>query len=317
VWPADRLPLPAAELDRLADRLRPAFRHRCAELGLATDLTPRLRSVYLPLTAWIARHRRLGGRVFGVNGAQGTGKSTLVRLLQTLLAEGFGLRAAGLSIDDFYRTRAEREHLARTVHPLLITRGVPGTHDVALAIHTIDALVEAGPGDHIPLPAFDKATDDRLPPSRWPVWEGPCDLVLFEGWCVGARPEPETRLHEPVNELERREDPDGRWRRYVNDQLRGPYRQLFARLDRLILLEAPGMACVFRWRLQQERELARRLEGEPEPGLRLMDEAALRRFIQHYERLTRWMLAEMPARADVVLTLGEDHQIHTVTVNRP
>ena len=317
MWPTDHLPLPEAALNALATRVEPAFRRCCAELGLAADLTPLLQPVYLPLAAWIANHHRQGARVLGINGAQGTGKSTLTALLRTLLDAGFGLRAAGFSIDDIYLTRAERERLARTVHPLLITRGVPGTHDVALGIRTIEALKSAGPGARIPIPAFDKATDDRKPEARWPVWEGRCDVILFEGWCVGAVPEPEERLREPVNDLERTEDPDGRWRRYVNDQLKGPYRQLFAQIDRLIMLKVPSMACVFRWRLQQERQLAQRLAAEANAPLRIMDEDKLRRFIQHYERLTCWMLEEMPHRADIVLHLGEDHQIHTIQVNRP
>lgn len=316
MWPADRLPLPPARLTELAQRLEPVFRRRCTELQLETDLTPQLGPVYLPLTAWITEHHRQGARVIGINGAQGSGKSTLTRLLQTLLEAGFGLRAAGLSIDDIYLTRSERERLARTVHPLLITRGVPGTHDVGLGIRTIEALKRAGPGDRIPIPVFDKAIDDRLPPEQWPVWEGRCDLVLFEGWCVGAVPESEERLEEPVNDLEREEDPDGRWRRYVNDQLKGPYQALFALLDRLLMLKVPSMECVFRWRLQQERHLAAQIQNQT-ARLRLMDEAQLRRFIQHYERLTRWMLEEMPARADVVLHLGEDHQIHRIQLNRP
>lgn len=315
MWPPEHLPLDV--LRRLAGRVAPAFHQCCTELALATDLTPLLEPVYLPLAAWLAKHYRQGARVIGINGAQGTGKSTLVRLLQILLEEGFKLRVAGFSIDDIYLTRQEREALARTVHPLLITRGVPGTHEVDLGIRTIEALKHAGPGDRVAVPAFDKAVDDRKPESEWPVWEGRADLILFEGWCVGVRPQPDVALKDPVNDLERHEDPDGRWRRYVNDQLKGPYRRLFAVLDRLLMLEVPDLECVFRWRLEQERQLARRLRAQPRTGLRLMDEAQIRRFVQHYERLTRWMLEEMPRRADVVLHLGTDHQIHSIRLNCP
>ncbi|HHJ39828.1 MAG TPA: hypothetical protein ENJ86_10275 [Methylothermaceae bacterium] len=269
------------------------------------------------MAAWVNRQKSDSPLVLGINGAQGSGKSTLAALLQTILADGFQQRVAGFSVDDIYKTRAQREQLAKTVHPLLITRGVPGTHDVALGIRTIEALKQARPTDEIPIPAFDKAIDDRKPVEEWPIWKGPVDIILFEGWCVGARPQPEAMLADPVNELEAREDPDGTWRRYVNDQLKGPYQALFALLDRLIMLKVPDMAAVFRWRLEQERKLAELYRHNPGQRLKLMNENQLRRFIQHYERLTRWMLEDLPSHADIVLHLNHAHQIHQIQVNTP
>ncbi len=315
MWPSRHLPLPPDQLHPLADKVHPAFLSKCRSLELDTDLSPLLESVYLPLAAWIVRQKSDNPLVLGINGAQGSGKSTLSALLQAILVSGFQQRVVGFSIDDIYKTRAEREQLAKTVHPLLITRGVPGTHEVALGIHTIEALKQATAKDEIPIPVFDKATDDRKPMEAWPVWKGPVDIILFEGWCVGARPQPEAMLAEPVNELEAKEDPDGTWRRYVNDQLKGPYQNLFALLDRLIMLKVPDMAAVFRWRLEQERKLAELYRYSPHQPLKLMDENQLRRFIQHYERLTRWMLEDLPPRADIVLYLNPAHQIHQVQVN--
>lgn len=275
------------------------------------------------MAAWLAAARKRCGRplVVGINGAQGAGKSTLCRLLQIILQREFGLRVAGFSIDDLYLTRAEREDLARTVHPLLATRGVPGTHDVALGLRTLEALRKARRGEGVPVPAFDKARDDRRPEAQWPLFRGPAEMILFEGWCVGASPQAEEALAEPVNDLERREDADGAWRRYVNRRLAGAYAGLFAEVDLLIMLEIPGMESVFEWRGRQERQLAEemRVSATDSSALRLMDEATLRRFIMHYERLTRHMLTEMPGRADVVLRLNERHAIDGVRVaqNRP
>lgn len=317
MWPTDCLPLPADQIQQMADQVRPAFQSRCQSLGLEADLTPFLPTVYLPLAAWITQHQPHRPMVLGVNGAQGSGKSTLAVLLETLLTTAFHLKVTSFSIDDFYKTRAEREHLSRTVHPLLITRGVPGTHDVALGLGTLEALKTAAPGSEIAIPAFDKALDDRKPRDQWPVWRGPVDIILFEGWCVGARPQPDSDLANPINDLERLEDPDGRWRRYVNDQLKGPYQSWFAELDRLIMLKVPSMEQVFAWRLQQERQLAERYAGAAGQTLRLMNETQLRRFIQHFERLTRWMLKEMPNRADVVLSLNRCHQFNHILVNSP
>lgn len=236
--------------------------------------------------------------VLGICGAQGSGKSTLADAIEREVGRR-GIAAARLSLDDLYLTRAERKRLGREVHPLLGTRGVPGTHDVALGLTILDALAK---GEGVALPRFDKASDDRCPPQRWGSAPAGCELLIFEGWCVGARPEAPEALRTPVNDLEAREDPDGLWRNYANDALAGPYQSLFARIDALILLGAPSFEVVFDWRLQQENEL-RESAGPNAPGL--MDEAGVARFIQHYERLTRHILAEMPSRADVLVRLGE------------
>lgn len=314
-WPG-ALPLDAARLAELAQRLAPAFAAKLAALRIADELPAEaLPQVYLPLAAWVAQ-RRAGRRtlLLGINGAQGSGKTTLCALLALILEQGFGLRVAGVSIDDFYLTRAERLRLSRTVHPLLLTRGVPGTHDVALGMGVLDALRRAEAGDTVAIPAFDKAIDDRRPLAQWPRFAGPADVVIFEGWCVAALPQDEAALSQPVNALERDEDADGRWRRYVNERLAAEYAAWFGRLDALAMLKVPSMEKVFQWRGLQESQLAAGLA--PGGGRRLMDAAGIRRFVQHYERLTRHMLAEMPSRADVVLFLNDGHQIGRVQLNR-
>lgn len=233
--------------------------------------------------------------VLGLCGSQGSGKSTLAGALAEDLA-GRGMTCAVLSLDDLYLTRTERERLARAVHPLLQTRGPPGTHDVELGIAVLDAL-KAGTATR--LPRFAKAKDDRCDPSAWPEVAGQCEVVLFEGWCVGARAQEAGALEAPVNALEALEDPDGRWRRFINEALAGPYQALFARIDRLVLLQAPGFDVVMDWRLEQEEEL--RALSPDAPGLMSREQVA--RFIEHYERITRHILVEMPGRADLVIRL--------------
>lgn len=240
--------------------------------------------------------------VVGICGAQGSGKTTLsTALAQTLNAEGTA--SALLSLDDLYLTRAAREQLASTVHPLLATRGVPGTHDIALGAAVFDALAA---GEPAALPRFDKAADDRLPPAQW--WTAPsdCQVVLFEGWCVGAQPQAEEALAAPVNSLEATQDPTGIWRYYANRALAGPYAKLFGRIDMLILLAAPGFEIVPIWREQQEAEL--RLRAGPDAS-KVMSPREVTRFIQHYERLTRHILSEMPARAHIVVRLGSEREV--------
>lgn len=237
-------------------------------------------------------------RVVGINGAQGSGKTTLCRFLETLLVE-HNLRTVTLSLDDLYLTRTERQSLALDGHPLFTTRGVPGTHDVALGESILDDLLA---GRTAALPRFDKAADDRAAVRR--LVEPSIDVVLFEGWCLGAAPQPAAALREPANALERDEDVDATWRREVNRRLATDYAELFARIDFLVMLEIEGFAAVRANRLLQERKLA---ASNPR-GAAIMDDAALDRFLMHYERLTRWMLEEMPGRADVVIPIGPDQR---------
>jgi D-glycerate 3-kinase len=240
--------------------------------------------------------------VVGLCGAQGSGKSTLATSLVRRFAAR-GVPGAALSLDDLYLTRSERSRLAEKVHPLLITRGPPGTHDVRLGLNVIDGVNAGRP---VLLPKFDKGIDDRAPKSTWEHAPAGTKLLILEGWCVGARPQPAATLREPVNALECDEDADGAWRGYVNESLAGDYQQLFARLDRLVLLAAPGFEVVERWRGQQETILRRATSTNP---ARVMDDAGLRRFIQHYERLTRHILREMPSRADLVIDLSAERQL--------
>jgi D-glycerate 3-kinase len=267
------------------------------EEALPDGFAAEVERLHAPLAARIAAVAMGPAFVVGICGPQGSGKTTTVRVVAALLAAR-GLMVATLSLDDLYLPRADREALAREVHPLLRTRGVPGTHDVALGLAVLDGL--AGEGETA-LPRFDKAADDRAPAEAWPVVAGPVDIVLFEGWCVGARPEPAEALAAPVNALERERDAEGAWRAHVNAALAGPYRALFARLDLLVLFTAPDFETVLAWRLEQEAKLRERLAATGQGGAMTDDQVAV--FVQHYERLTRHITREMPARADLVVAL--------------
>jgi D-glycerate 3-kinase len=262
---------------------------------------------YGQVAAEIARRARDSDAplLVGLCGSQGSGKSTMAAFLRALL-EAEGLPTAILSIDDLYLDLPERVALAATVHPLLRTRGVPGTHDVALGLDVIERLFAAAPGTVTAIPRFDKATDSRAPEATWDRFEGPARIVILEGWCIGATPQTEAALAEPVNALEANEDADGRWRAYVNAALAGPYRALFGRIDLAVFLRAPSFDCVFEWRRLQEEKLRARTGGA---GAGLMDDAALARFIMHYERITRHLLATMADSADLVVSLDAEHRI--------
>lgn len=233
------------------------------------------------------------GHAFALAGLQGSGKSTLAAQLVDAAAER-GVRAVALSLDDVYLDRPERQRLARDVHPLLATRGPPGTHDVALACEVIDRLLQ---GDRVRMPRFDKLADARLPESAWPRAEGG-GLVIVEGWCLRVPAQPTAQLEAPVNALERDEDPTGAWRRRCNDALAVDYAPLWSRLPRLAFLAPPSFDVVPEWRWQQECALQ-----ASRPGQAGMTRAQVGRFVQHFERVSRHALATLPALAAQVVSL--------------
>lgn len=236
----------------------------------------------------IARSRR--PYLMGLSGLQGSGKSTLARVIKAQ-AESRGIPTEVLSLDDFYYSRAEREMLAKEVHPLLRTRGVPGTHEIELLLSVLVGLRKASEKLPVPYPRFDKGRDTRLPPSRWPKVTRPPKLIILEGWALGIRPQTAAALQAPINELERTEDRDGAWRRWVNKQLRA-YQPLWRKLDALIVLQAPNWDVVRRWRSEQEEALIAR------HAPLAMDAQTMVRFLAHFERLSRHALATLPALAD-------------------
>lgn len=300
-------------LSRIAAAISRVFATESIPQSVALELL----EFHTALIDYILHERQQGARalnVLGICGPQGAGKTTLTRVLQTVLQEIAGLSVAVLSLDDLYLSSADRRRLALEIHPLLRTRGVPGTHDVALGVQLIERLLEAGSSQQTRLPWFNKALDEPCPLGEQPVFNGRADLVILEGWCVGARPQIQSALIEPVNELERQEDAGGNWRGYVNDQLTGPYQGLYGMLDRLLLLHAQRFEDIYAWRLMQEHKLAAKLRssGAQAGPTRLMSDEELRRFIMHFERLTRHILVEMPHRADVVAEIGPDRQVFAV-----
>ena len=235
-----------------------------------------------------------------ITGSQGTGKTTMAQALQVLLQVQYARNAVIVSLDDFYMSRVDRQRLGDQVHPLLKTRGVPGTHDLESMRKVLEDLRAGGP---VELPVFDKARDDRAEASQSVTSP---DIVICEGWCWGARPEAEESLKVPLNSLESERDPDGHWRHYVNHRLRD-YQSVFDQ-DFTVFLQVPSLNQVFLWRWQQEQDMARRVGTAGS-----MNQQQVREFIQFYERLTRWMLLDMPKRSDLTVTLNKEHLIAKVT----
>lgn len=268
---------------------------------------------FAPVAQDLARRQAALARplIAGISGAQGSGKSTLADLLAWLCKEEYQLNTIVLSLDDFYHTRQQRQSLATSVHPLMATRGVPGSHDISLALDTIRKLC-AGKTPTL-VPRFDKANDDRHLQEKWDCVNEKIDLILLEGWCLGAEPQADNMLVEPINELEKSKDANGIWRQYVNQQLHDIYPPLFKLVDTLIMLKAPSFECVHKWRLEQETRLKSSLlladKNSDHVSTLTMDAIAITHFIQHYQRITQHLLKTLPEKADTLFMLDENRKI--------
>tara|TARA_B100000029_G_scaffold500132_1_gene571405 strand:- start:3103 stop:4056 length:954 start_codon:yes stop_codon:yes gene_type:complete len=265
-----------------------------------------IKNHYLPLSDWLRNIKQSGTEIFAISGAQGTGKTTLAKFLKLALRKKYDWSVARLSLDDFYFTRSERKNLGKNIHPLLSTRGAPGTHDLNFCIQTLTKLRKLKKNETLKLPRFDKSIDDRLSSNNWPTVSGPIDAVIFEGWCLGSEAQADTLLSNPINELEEKKDVDATWRTYVNNQLRNNYPDLFQLFDKLIFLQAPNISAVHHWRQEQETKLAQKSHSSKSG---IMDTQQINKFIQHYERITRSNIDRLPKIADVTMVLGTNHQI--------
>lgn len=266
---------------------------------------------FIPLSTRITEkvqlhHKRASAPfILGINGAQGSGKSTLSALLVRLFQDTFKLRSISMSLDDFYLVKSERLALGESIHPLLATRGVPGTHDLSLLNRTLHSLLH---GHNCAIPWFDKAVDDRAKPQHWLTVNGAIDVVVLEGWCVGAPAQDSEQLKVAVNQLERDNDPEGIWRNYVNQKLADEYQQVFSRLDYLLMLKAPSFAQIYTWRCEQEHKMQQRnlAKGLAKGG---MSDQQIANFVQHYQRITEHSLEYLPELCDEVFDLNPQRSI--------
>jgi len=278
------------------------------KIPLNAKLKQNFTDVYLPLTLWLLQQQQNTPVVIGINGSQGSGKSTLSRILSALLTEGFDKKVTVISIDDLYKTRHQREQMSRNIHPLFATRGVPGTHDIELGLSILSELKQGN--KTVKLPQFDKASDDRKNENNWPESHANTDIILFEGWCVGSIAQPFKDLATAINTLEQNHDSDLIWRQTINQQLENEYQLLFAAIDKLIMLKIPDFKKVTEWRTLQEHKLKQ--STQLADSGQIMSAKKIQHFVMHFERLTRHTLTEMPERADIVLEINNEHQIADV-----
>lgn len=268
-----------------------------------------LKKFYIPISFWINnKYKQKRKTLFlGFAGGQGSGKTTIAEILKIILKKFFKRRIYVSSIDDFYKTAKSRNRMSKKIHPLFKTRGVPGTHDIDLIKNFFNSTKRKN-FKKIKIPRFDKSRDDRLKKTHWLNIKNKPEIIILEGWCVGAKPQSNSIIKKPINALEKYEDQDLKWRKYVNKKLNNEYRNFFKMIDHFIFMKIPNFKMVFKWRLLQENKLKKKSHINK----KIMSSNEIKRFIMFYERITLQMVKDLSKSASIVMFLKKNHQVKKV-----
>ena len=269
-----------------------------------------LKNFYIPVSFWIENKykEKRETLILGFSGGQGSGKTTVTGILKIILKKFFKRRIHVSSIDDFYKALEDRNKISNKIHPLLKTRGVPGTHDINLVKNFFN-IIRKKKFKKIKLPKFDKSMDDRIQRREsWYSLKKRPEIIILEGWCVGAKAQSLSLIKKPKNNLEKYEDKNLIWRKYVNERLKKDYKKLFNMIDHFIFMKIPNFKMVFKWRLLQEKKLKKKLSL----NRKIMSYNEIKRFIMLYERITLQMLRDLSKSASIVMLLKKNHQIKKI-----
>ena len=273
-----------------------------------------IKSFLIPVSFWIAsKANKQNPYIVGLAGGQGTGKTTISSIISIILKKYFKLNVFKISIDDFYKTRKERYLLSKRIHPSLMKRGVPGTHDINIMLDFFKK-VKTKKFRTLKLPKFNKAVDDRIKKKLWYSINKRPDIIIFEGWCVGARPESASTLKKAINFLEKNDDKKLIWRNYVNNHLKSKYKKLYDQLNCLLFLKANNFKLLQQWRIKQEKKLW--LKNNKSSNNKLMNKKDIIQFMQTYQRITQNMFKYAPKYASIILNLNSNHQIKSIVYKK-
>ena len=270
-----------------------------------------LNNFYLPICNFINKKYNLLNKTFiiGLSGGQGTGKTTTAEILKLILKNKYKLNTISFSIDDFYKTRNDRIKMSKNVHKLFLTRGVPGTHDTKLLKKCFNSLLRKN-FINFDIPKFDKSIDDRSPKKKWLKVKNKPDIVIFEGWCVGAKHQKTYELKKNINFLEKKYDKKLIWRKKVNNELKNDYKKIFKLINTLIFLEVPSFKYVYKWRLLQEKKLELKSSGK-----KTMSQTQIKNFVMFYERITDTMLKNLKKESEIIIKIDKKHRLKKIIFN--
>ena len=272
------------------------------------DKMGKLKTFYLPLSKWIysVYQKDKKTKIIGLSGGQGAGKSTITSILKLILKKKYGLDLCVFSIDDFYKTKSERIKMSKKIHPLFVTRGVPGTHDIKLLNKVIQKLKKKK-FNSVLIPKFDKSKDDRFKKTKWQKIKKTPHIIILEGWCVGTIQQKNRELLKPINTIEKKLDKKLIWRNKVNNLLKNEYKKLFNKIDKLVYLKAPDFNHIFKWRLLQEQKLKLTSKSK-----KTMSKTQIKEFIMFYERITKHMMKNFSKISDLTVFLDKNHRSKTM-----
>ena len=266
---------------------------------------------YLPICDYIFKKFKNSKKTFiiGLSGGQGSGKSTIAQIIKIILKTKYKLNVINFSIDDYYKTSEERVKLSKIYSKLFITRGVPGTHDTKLLMSDIKKLKRKN-FKQFSIPKFDKSIDDRMKKKNLIKIKKKPQIIIFEGWCISARPQNNNSINKPINRLEKYYDVDLTWRKKVNNELKKKYNNIFKLLNILIYLKVPNFKSVLKWRILQEKKLKIKSKGK-----KVMNEFQIKNFIMYYERITKNMMKDLGKNSNIVIRLDQKHRLNSLKFN--
>jgi D-glycerate 3-kinase len=236
-----------------------------------------------------------------IAGSQGSGKSSLSKLIKLYLEKFYDKSVIIISMDDFYLSKKQRTQLSKNIHPLFLTRGVPGTHDLGLMNKKIKQILNKE--FPIYLPIFDKVSDTRKRTYKKVL---KADVIIFEGWCAGAQPVNQNYLQKNFNNLEKNKDKNFIWRNSYNKYL-NEYQKIFSKFNYIIYFQFNHWNHVVNWKYKQELELRDKKKD-------LALKKYLKEFVQYYEKVSKWMHLKVPKYCNILIKLDAHQKIKSINL---
>ena len=260
---------------------------------------PDIEKIYMPLFKKIRSKKMIM-----IAGSQGSGKSSLSELIRVIYKKHYKKKVTIISIDDFYHSIKKRNQISRDIHPLFSVRGVPGTHDITLLRNILWKIKKKQ--FPIYLPIFDKTKDAR---KKYRKKISSSDLVILEGWCVGASPLPNEYLFKNINTIEKDSDKQNIWRKHYNKYLKD-YQDLFKLFNFYIYILTPSWENVISWKYKQELKLR-----SQKSNLKLLSK--LKEFIMYYEKITRWMMKTSKFNCNILIKVDKEQKFKKILKLNP